>query len=521
MIKLEYDLLSRKIFSLVFLNLLYFFIWFCLFNCSLYLLNDYFLATVFFPVGLRIGTFLISPILHWKSIFLSELLLLGGLSFALPEFVFSPLYLVVPLVSMFFCLLLKPWYKRWTSYWQQLLLLIIIVFLHAVTIAFLCGGLSWSLNLMWRTFISCATGGVIIAPFLYLLFDFLFRYIWRPILPSIAGENIELAPMALLWMLCFFALALISVTTILKQWPFFVYFIVLLPNIFMAYRYGWQGGVLATVMNSILLAGVQYILGAFHSVTELQIFLLTQALIGLGLGIAISRQYLLATRLHESNEKLIRELSANKKLTRQLVDVEEQIRKAIARELHDEIGQNITAIQIQTMLIEKTSHEEKTRALTSTINDLAQKIHRVTRNLLTQLRPHALDTLGLDSALRHLADELKFEEQKINLQLNIGVDTQQFDEVLRITLYRTVQELLNNAIKYAKAGEIYINLYPGDPMTLEYRDNGVGLPENWQQKGHGLLGIKERIHALGGKLHVDGTKEKAGTHILIKLPNDF
>lgn len=517
MITLKYDRFPKKVFSLVFFNLLYLFTWFSLFNCSLYLVKDYFLATVFFPVGLRIGALLLSPITHWRSVLLSELVLLCGLTAVLPDFTFSPLYFVVPLVSTGFCLLLKPWHKRWTSYWQQLLLLIIAVFLHAVVISVVCASVSYSLDLMWYSFLSSMTGGVIIAPFLYLLVDFLFRNVWRPVLPSIAAERIELAPMALIWALCFFAVAMLSVTTVLKQWPFFVYFIVLLPNIFMAYRYGWQGGVLATVMNSMLLAGVQYILGAFHSAAELQIFLLTQALIGLGLGIAISRQYLLAIRLHESNERLKRELSANQKLTRQLVDVEEQIRKAIARELHDEIGQNITAIQIQTMLIEKTSKEEKTKVLTSTVNDLAQQIHTVTRNLLTQLRPHALDTLGLDSALKHLADELRFEERKISLQLNIGVDTQLFDEVLRITLYRMVQELLNNAAKYSKANEIYVNLYPGESMTLEYRDNGVGLPRNWRDKGHGLLGIQERVHVLGGRLQIN--EKEVGTHILIKLPN--
>ncbi len=199
----------------------------------------------------------------------------------------------------------------------------------------------------------------------------------------------------------------------------------------------------------------------------------SQALVGLGLGIAISRQHQLALLVQKVNLRLARELEEKQNLARQLVSVEEQIRKSVARELHDEIGQNITAIQIQSMLAQRLAEDEQARNAASSIQSLAMRIHHSTRQLLKQLRPHILDELGLEHAIRQLIQEMRFSEQGIQVNLNMGMDPQKLDDTTSVTLFRIVQELLNNVSKHAKARTVNISLFPGSDMVLEVKDDGV------------------------------------------------
>ncbi|WP_323116669.1 MASE1 domain-containing protein, partial [Klebsiella variicola] len=105
-----------------------------------------------------------------------------------------------------------------------------------------------------------------------------------------------------------------------------------------AYRYGWQGGVLSALLGSLIITFARQFNGAFADLQELQMFMSTQALIGIGLGIAISRQQQLSRNLQRYRERLEQELQARRDLMQQLVHTEEDVKKAIARELHDEIG---------------------------------------------------------------------------------------------------------------------------------------------------------------------------------------
>ncbi len=89
--------------------------------------------------------------------------------------------------------------------------------------------------------------------FFYLLHDYLNRKVWVPLSPTLIHKEVTLRPSAFLWMMLFFCIGLIAELSFKQQMASLLLIVVLLPNIFMAYRYGWQGGVLAAVMNSILL----------------------------------------------------------------------------------------------------------------------------------------------------------------------------------------------------------------------------------------------------------------------------
>jgi len=322
----------------------------------------------------------------------------------------------------------------------------------------------------------------------------------------------------LIWCSLFFALAVCLQMTLAPEVERLLIILVFLPNVVMAYAFGWQGGVLAAILGSLMITVTRQMSGAFHDLLELELFLSTQALLGIGLGIAISRQQQLASHLNRYRLQLEQELHTRRQLTERLVHTEEAVRKEIARELHDEIGQNITAIQIQAMLVDRSPHGEATHAAAKQIGELSQRIHHTTRQLLRQLRPPVLDEMALDKALHHLASEFAFAQQGIDFQLDYRLPGVPTDDTLIFTLYRLVQELLNNINKHAGATEVRVSLTEQHPMlVLDVCDNGIGFTQPVQE-GFGLRGIEERVRALGGEWVLS---QQAGTRIIVKLPTNL
>ncbi len=209
------------------------------------------------------------------------------------------------------------------------------------------------------------------------------------------------------------------------------------------------------------------------------------------------------------------ELHARRTLTEKLIHTEEDTRKSLARELHDEIGQNITAIQIQSQLVKRTGGTEQTLEAARQINDLARRIHHSTRQLLRQLRPPVLDEMTFDDALHHLVNEFAFAERGIVCRFDYKLAQPPQNETLVFTLYRLLQELLNNVCKHASATEVLIVLKAQNgSLLLEVRDNGVGIPAQ-KRSGFGIQGMRERVSALGGELVLESTH---GTRVIVNLP---
>lgn len=256
----------------------------------------------------------------------------------------------------------------------------------------------------------------------------------------------------------------------------------------------------------------------FSDLLELEIFLSTQSLLGIGLGIAISRQQHLAMNLERYRHRLENELQARRALAEKLIHSEEDTRKLLARELHDEIGQNITAIQIQSQLVKRTSDTPLAIEAAGQINDLARRIHHSTRQLLRQLRPPVLEELSLHEALHHLVNEFAFAERGIRCHFDYRLPTPPESETLVFTLYRLLQELLNNVCKHANASEVTILLCQRHArLYLEVHDNGSGISPQ-QQPGFGIQGMRERVSALGGELTLESLP---GTRVIVNLPTNL
>lgn len=220
------------------------------------------------------------------------------------------------------------------------------------------------------------------------------------------------------------------------------------------------------------------------------------------------------------------ELQQSRKFT-QLIQVKlEEERKTIARELHDELGQCVTAIRTIGAAIGNRSGDDQTetRQNAETIVEVATHIYDVVHSIIRQLRPSALDHLGLSDAISELVGRYRRQNPQLTVDLKLGGDLNRFGEKINITVYRVVQECLTNAAKHAEASTVVVEVALKQPEhnqeRLEIRvvDDGKGLsPAFAEGRRFGLLGIRERVQAFGGELVVDSSPE-LGTSVLAILP---
>ena len=218
------------------------------------------------------------------------------------------------------------------------------------------------------------------------------------------------------------------------------------------------------------------------------------------------------------------ELEQNRKFT-QLIQVKlEEERRSIARELHDELGQCVTAIKTIGTAIANRGNEqpEETRQNAKTIVEVASHIYDVVHSMIRQLRPSALDHLGLNDAISELVDQYRLQHPQLFIELTSEETINSFDENVNITVYRVIQECLTNVVKHAEASKVSVvlTLLPGNPAILQITisDNGKGLGTDFaESRRFGLLGIRERVQAFGGEVQYE-TNNDGGTTILAKLP---
>lgn len=214
-------------------------------------------------------------------------------------------------------------------------------------------------------------------------------------------------------------------------------------------------------------------------------------------------------------------------LTRQLISVREEGQKRIARDLHDELGQSLTALQfsmnaLENSLPEKSlSQREKCGHI---IYDIS-RIGNIVRNIAYELRPDILDTLGLIPALEWHVRSAGTRLDSLRIRFRHPADLKRFAPEIEIVLYRVFQEALNNVIRHARATLARINLkLKGEEILLTVADNGVGFESDegaWMARRHeggiGLLGMRERVLGMGGSMDVRSSPGK-GTEIEIRLP---
>lgn len=216
-------------------------------------------------------------------------------------------------------------------------------------------------------------------------------------------------------------------------------------------------------------------------------------------------------------------LEENRQLTQLIQHHIEDERRSLARELHDELGQYVTAIKTFAVAIANKSkdHLPDVESHAQTIVAAANHIYDGMHNIIRQLRPGALDNLGLSETLRDVVANWQKQNPAVQFNLNLSGDLNALGETININLYRMVQEGVTNALRHAQATQLDIALIQGDAqvLTLTIKDDGVGMAIcNVDQTQHfGLLGMRERAQALHGSFHVDSNVGE-GTEIKISIP---
>jgi two-component system sensor histidine kinase TtrS len=275
------------------------------------------------------------------------------------------------------------------------------------------------------------------------------------------------------------------------------------------------------------------------------------------LNIFIKRQVVMRTvQLSETNRELqdqilerrraeqeTRELlEENRMLVGQSLVMQENERRHLSRELHDELGQCIAAIQADAEIISEYAARCNCRLEKSAeaIKSVSARIYEFVHSTMLRLRPSILDDLGLAETIHEEVDAWQTRQRNTSYKLSINTDLDGLDEQTEITIYRIVQECLTNIAKYSNACNVAIDFdrveatLPGDTDTdtdtdtkimpvpalrLSIRDDGVGMDPKTRSRGLGLIGIRERAGALDGMLSIQSTPGQ-GVTIIVTLPLD-
>jgi signal transduction histidine kinase len=217
--------------------------------------------------------------------------------------------------------------------------------------------------------------------------------------------------------------------------------------------------------------------------------------------------------------QLERAESALRQLSRRAVGAQEAERKFISRELHDAVGQTLTAVGLELASLE--SLRGRTEEFGERVNEIKRLNNEslsVIRDLAMGLRPSMLDDIGLRPALEWQGRQIT-RNSSIPVSVQFSGDTDELPELQRTCVYRAVQEALTNCVRHAHARNIRVavDVKPGSLVTT-VEDDGLGFdPAEGQRTGIGLLGIRERVEELGGRVRIV-TGQGKGTKLILQVP---
>ena len=221
--------------------------------------------------------------------------------------------------------------------------------------------------------------------------------------------------------------------------------------------------------------------------------------------------------LHSSRQQIERHATERNMLQRRIMMAHEQERVRLARDLHDQTGQSVTAALLDLKAISPFVSErgrERLRNLSHSLNEIGRMLHRIA----WELRPASLDELGLTNVLQAYFEEwsrkhgvkVEFDCKDLNLD--------RYSDEVRTTVYRVVQEALNNVAKHAAATSLNAIIETiGGSLRLTIRDDGRGFEELASPARLGLAGMRERVSLIGGMLEVESSLGK-GTTVTLHIP---
>lgn len=217
--------------------------------------------------------------------------------------------------------------------------------------------------------------------------------------------------------------------------------------------------------------------------------------------------------MFKNNLQLKQLLERNRYLARRIVAVQENERKALSGDLHDEIGQNLTALQLQVNAAKASNDSEQMSSLLEDINNLTTITYNSTQELMHGLRPLVLNEYGLDHALSNQVITKLLDESNITYHKSFVGEFDDLSEEITTNMYRIAQECITNASKHSQAENLYVICSRSKQyLRMSIEDDGIGFDVNNVKKnthGLGLTSIQDRVDTMGGEYSVrssdDGT----------------
>lgn len=203
---------------------------------------------------------------------------------------------------------------------------------------------------------------------------------------------------------------------------------------------------------------------------------------------------------------------------RRVVEAQELERRRLARELHDETGQALTSILLNLRTLEEAAAGDESRAAATTVRELVLSTIQDVRRLAVELRPKALDDFGLVPALERLTQTFA-EQTGLAVDFEPALAGGRLPAEVETALYRIVQESLTNVVKHARARRVSVLLTRKDRAVVAVvEDDGRGFdPQATRDGGFGLVGMRERVALVDGRLQVESS-EGGGTTLVVEVP---
>jgi two-component system sensor histidine kinase UhpB len=215
-------------------------------------------------------------------------------------------------------------------------------------------------------------------------------------------------------------------------------------------------------------------------------------------------------------------LERNQRLARDNMRIQDEERRNLAREMHDELGQYLNAIKLDAVHIRQTG-DGAIRESAESIVQSADHMQQTVRDVMRRLRPPGLDELGLPAAIEHCVDGWRRRMPAVRFALSAPEGLADLGEAINMTLYRVVQEGLTNVAKHARATRVEVCLEQGDaedgtrPVVLRVCDDGAGARRPAAADALGIVGMRERVESLGGTLETC-VGPKRGFSLVATLP---
>ena len=299
---------------------------------------------------------------------------------------------------------------------------------------------------------------------------------------------------------------IISLTVTAPDLGWAVLAILFIPIVYLSLRHGWTGSAFSVAILNLVAGALYFISGNAEALFNTQIFLVSVGITGLFLGAAISQQGELVNNI--------------RKISQRVIETQEYERSRISQDLHDHVGQVLTALRSRIVILRNKEVSDLKHELDS-LDELAAGAYQDVHDIVDELSPNELTQFGLRRSLENPGFHQMLQAANIRYHTSFKGQVSEIPEQIQLSIYRIAQEALSNAAKHSRATFCQLNIdvkQKNNRGIIDFRiqDNGNGFDIESRTNGHGIQNIQDRVQALAGTMTINsGT---TGTSIAIVIP---